>query len=202
MSVLGARGVAPARRPDFDGLADRPAGRIAASPSAAGELGELLRLAVEQIPALSAAGPAVERVWRHNPESIWAFRRGERIVGAYAMLFLNAAGHRRLRAGAFDGANPTLAQLAGPGEPVAAIYKWAVVAPGLAAAGIRIVSRHLSAPPYAAADLYARATTESATRLMLNLGFRPIVETDPKLLCSGSIRIGLVNLNSRIEAAI
>lgn len=138
------------------------------------DLDRLLDIASQQIPALSAAGPAVRRVQLHNPLSVWSLRREGTIVGCYAMLHLNAAGFDRLKAFDFDAANPDTALLARPGDTVAAIYKWAVVAPRLAAEGIRTVSRRLAAAPFARADLYARATTPPAALLMAHLGFRPI----------------------------
>lgn len=182
MRVEVASGAASVQRPEFDDLALMPVRRVTASPAGWGELGTLLQLAVDHIPALSAAGPAVERVWLHNRNSVWAFRRGGGIVGVYAMLFLNQTGFRRLLAGQFDASNPSVAWLAAPGQPVAAIYKWAVTAPALAAEGIRLVSRRLQSPPYGAADLYALSTTPAATRLMLNLGFRAMSDIDPRLL--------------------
>jgi hypothetical protein len=185
------------QRPDFDDLASLPARRITASPAGWGELGALMDLAVSQIPALAAAGPVVERIREHDRDAIWAFRRNGEVVGAYAMLHLNPTGLRRLLAGSFDAADPSLAWLASPREPVAAIYKWAVVAPGLAAAGIRLVSRHLGGPRYATANLYARATTPAATKLMLNIGFAAMPEVDPLLL--GYVR--QVNRTRRTLAA-
>jgi len=185
------------QRPDFDDLASLPARRITASPASWGELGALMDLAVSQIPALAAAGPVVERIRGHDRDAIWAFRRNGEVVGAYAMLHLNPTGLRRLLAGSFDAADPSLAWLASPREPVAAIYKWAVVAPRLAAEGIRLVSRHLRGPRYATANLYARATTPAATKLMLNIGFEAMPAIDPFLL--GYVR--QVNRTRRILAA-
>lgn len=156
--------------------------RAVVAPAGPDELDALLALATAEIPALAAAGPAVRRVQSHEPFSIWAFRRAGRIVGCYAMLHLNAAGFAELRAGTFDGSDPDVALLARPEEAVAAIYKWAVVAPGLAAEGIRAISRALREPRYARADLYARATTKAAARLMHNLGFAPVSARHPEWL--------------------
>jgi hypothetical protein len=183
MRALLSVGAAKVQRPEFDDLAEFSARRVTASAAGWGELDQLVQLAVDHIPALSAAGPMVERIWEHDRDSIWAFRRNDAIVGAYAMLFLNRVGLRRLLAGQFDASEPSLAWLARPGERVTAIYKWAVVAPGLASEGIRLVSRHLRSPRFADADLYALSTSEPATRLMLNLGFRSMSKADPRLLC-------------------
>jgi hypothetical protein len=89
-------------------------------------------------------------------------------------LMFNAAGLERLRDGAFEFADPPLDSLSEPDEMVVAIYKWAVVARGTAAEGIRAISRHLHGPRYAAADFYARAIGEAAQRLDSHLGFRPV----------------------------
>lgn len=173
---------ASAHRVLFDGLAALPVRRVSVAPARREDLEDLLRIAVRQIPALSAAGPAVERVWTSNPESILAFRRADEIVGCYAMLLFNEIGLGRFLSGSFDASDPDVACLSRPGQRVAAIYKWAVVAPGLAAEGIRAVSRRLQEPAYASANFYACATTAPAARLMAHLGFEPVPNTSPELL--------------------
>lgn len=182
MRLLRNGRAARLQRPEFDELAEFQARRITASSAGWGELGPLVRLAVDQIPALSAAGPIVEKVWRHDRESVWAFRRNGEPVGFYAMLYLNQTGLDRLHAREFDGADPSLSWLAAPGEPVAAVYIWAAVATGMVAEGMRLVSRHLQTGRYARADLYALATTEPASRILLHQGFRPVPNNDPRLL--------------------
>ncbi|MGD9737856.1 MAG: hypothetical protein AB7O56_04055 [Bauldia sp.] len=182
MTDIVALRAASAQRSDFDELGSLPVRRIMVTPARTDELDALLELAVAEIPALRAAGPAVHRVQSHHPQSIWAFHRGGRIVGCYAMLHLNIQGLAQLLAGIFDGGNPDVALLARPGETVAAIYKWAVVAPGLAAEGIRAISHQLATPLFARADLFARATTPAAARLMSHLGFTPMSARHPERL--------------------
>jgi hypothetical protein len=182
MRSLRNVGAARLQRPEFDELADFPARRITASSAGWGELGQLVQLAVDQIPALSAAGPIVEKIWRYDRESVWAFRRNGEPVGFYAMLYLNQIGLGRLHARQFDGADPSLSWLADPKEPAAAVYIWAAVATGLVAEGMRLVSRHLQTARYAQADLYALATTEPAARILLHQGFRRVPNNDSRLL--------------------
>lgn len=183
MRPLRSAGAARLQRPEFDDLAKFSARRVTASSAGWGELGQLVQLAVEQIPSLSAAGPIVEKVWKYDRESIWAFRRGGEPVGFYAMLYLNQTGLDRLHARQFDGADPSLGWLAAPQEPAAAVYIWAAVAVGMVSEGMRLVSRHLQTERYANADLYALSTTEPATRLLLHQGFLPVPNNDPRLLC-------------------
>ncbi len=159
---------------EFDSLAHLPVHRITASPAALAQIPEVVRRAAREIPALAAAEAAVARVQGKDPESVWAFWRGDNLVGLYAMLMLNADGLDRLLAGSFDFAEPPLDGLSEPDTPVVAIYKWAVVARGTAAEGIRAMSRLLQQPRYARANLYARALGEAAQRLDFNLGFRPV----------------------------
>ena len=159
---------------EFDELAQLPVRRVIVSAATLDEIPELVRMAATEIPTLAAAQPAVARVHTKHPESVWSFRSSGRLVGVYAMLLLNAEGQQRLVAGALDCSCPHLDCLAEPGESVAAIYKWAVVARGTAAEGIRAMSRRLQQPPFDAANLYARAIGAAAQRLDFNLGFRPV----------------------------
>lgn len=161
-------------RREFDELRHFPVRRVRVDAASLTEVPDLVRMAAQEIPSLAAAEPAVLRVQERNPESVWAFRRDGKIVGLYSMLLLNERGLQRLLANAIDFANPPLQCLSEAGAPVAAIYKWAVVARGTAAEGIRAMSRHLQGPLYATANLYARAVGAAAQRLDFNLGFRPM----------------------------
>jgi len=166
---------------EFDKLQFLPVRRVSATAAPLAEIPDLVRIAAQEIPSLAAAEAAVMRVQRKHPESIWAFRRGDQTVGIYAMLLLNKRGREQLLAGSIDFANPALECLSEPGEPVTAIYKWAVVARGTTAEGLHLMSRHLQSPLYASANLYARAVGEAAERLDFNLGFTP-VRPDSELL--------------------
>ena len=159
---------------EFDELQFLPVRRVSATAAPLAEIPDLVRIAAQEIPSLAAAEAAVMRVQRKHPESIWAFRRGNQTVGIYAMLLLNNRGLEQLQAGSIDFANPTLDCLSEPGMPIAAIYKWAVVARGTTAEGLHLMSKHLQKPLYAAANLYAKAVGAAAQRLDFNLGFKPV----------------------------
>jgi hypothetical protein len=158
----------------FDELQYLPVRRVTAVAAPLAEIPDLVRIAAQEIPSLAAAEAAVMRVQEKHPESIWAFRRGNQTVGIYAMLLLNNRGLDRLLAGSIDFANPALEYLCDPGAPVTAIYKWAVVARGITAKGLHLMSKHLQGPLYAAANLYAKAVGAAAQRLDHNLGFTPV----------------------------
>lgn len=159
---------------EFDELQFLPVRRVSATAAPLAEIPDLVRIAAQEIPSLAAAEAAVMRVQRKHPESIWAFRRGNQTVGIYAMLLLNYRGLEQMQAGSIDFANPALDCLSEPGTPVAAIYKWAVVARGTTAEGLHLMSKHLQKPLYAAANLYAKAVGAAAQRLDFNLGFKPV----------------------------
>lgn len=170
-------GDARMHRPDFDDLALFPARRVDASPAAPEELPGLIALAQRLIPPLSAAEPAIRRVYRRNPDSIWAVRRPSGPVGVFAMLLLTEAGADAMRADRFDTSNPPVDLLTGRGETAAAIYLWAIATPGLAIEAFKIVSLWLRAPAFARADVYTRTTTPSGARFAANIGFEPLPET-------------------------
>jgi hypothetical protein len=164
-----------AQRPDFDDLALLPVRHISAKPAETRQLPGLTALAARAIPALAAAEPAVARVHRHNPDSIWAVTdRGGREAGVFAMLILNRAGRDAVLSGAFDSADPALELLPASGEEAAAIYLWAIVTPGLAIEAFRVVSRWLLSPRTQHADIFTRPTTQAGLRLSIRLGFEPI----------------------------
>lgn len=159
---------------EFDKLGQLPVRRVVVRAAEVDEIPELVRMAATEIPSLAAAQSEVVCVQTKNPDNVWSFRSSGKLVGIYAMLLLNADGQRRLLAGELDCSDPLMDCLASPGEPVAAIYKWAVVARGTAAEGIRGMSRRLQQPPFNSANLYARAIGAAAQRLDFNLGFRPV----------------------------
>ncbi len=55
--------------------------------------------------------------------------------------------------------------------PVAAVYHWAVYAPGVAVAAVTLIAEHLQKPEYRSADLYGSGSTVSGRQIMLATGF-------------------------------
>jgi hypothetical protein len=138
-------------------------------------------LAESQLPDGVASQNAIARVISRNRDSILLFLRDDRIVGLWAMLMLTAQGLEQLLLGELKGANPGEAAIAAGGETPAAIYHWAVVAPKLAAEGIRHVSVFLRQPLFRRVNFYSRPNTEIGVRLNHGLGFRPIAAGMPGL---------------------
>lgn len=171
-------GAAKMHRPDFDDLALLPVRRVDASPAGPAELPELIALAQRLIPPLAAAEEAIGRVYRRNPDSIWAVRRPSGPVGVFAMLLLNQAGAEAMLAGRFDVTDPPTDLLTARGERAAAVYLWAIATPGVAIEAFKVVSLWLRAPAYAEADILTRTTTPSGARFAANIGFEPLPETD------------------------
>lgn len=87
---------------------------------------------------------------------------------------LRPKGLEALLLGELDMSNPDTVLLATTTEAPAAIYTWMVVAPGLAAEGIKLVADILGKPLYAGANLYARPTSRLGQDLSWNLGFKPV----------------------------
>ncbi len=159
---------------DFDDLASESARRVTSAPAKPRQLGDLITLAQRLIPPLAAAEPTIRRVYDRNPDSIWAVERHSRLVGVFAMLLLNAPGYQALRRGTLDAANPATDLLTQRGEAAEAVYLWAIATPGFAVEAFRTVSRWLTKPAYASADIYTRPTTEAGNRFAVRIGFRPV----------------------------
>jgi hypothetical protein len=174
---MSLTGDARARRVDFDDLALLPLRRVTAAPSTVAELDQLIALAGRFIPQLTAAEPAIRRVYRHNPNSIWGVRgTGGDIAGVIALLLLNEAGRAAMLEGELDASDPHTDWLIRPGESAAAVYFWAVALPGFTVEALRAVSLWLRGPAFASADLYMRAATSGGARIGTNLGFENIAE--------------------------
>lgn len=182
------------QRREFDRLAAVNQSRISAQRVELREIPALLGFAAKEIPALAAAADSVARVAERNRDSVWVFRSGARPVGIYAMLHLSKDGLEGLLLGELDTAAPDAHAMVATGEAPLAIYKWAVVAPGMAAAGICTISRMLQTAGYATANLFARPTTMGGERIMANLGFEKVRSGLPDLH-------RYVRLANRIERA-
>ncbi|MGI9416076.1 MAG: hypothetical protein ACR2PM_20565 [Hyphomicrobiales bacterium] len=169
------------QRRDFDQMVPTHHVRMGVAPATCDQLPVIFDLAQREIPVLLAPLQHVERVWSHNRDGVLVFVREEEVVGVYAMLLLNATGVQRLMNGDLDTYSPDLDCISPPAQTPAAIYNWAVVAPGLAAEGLRYVSEYLRQPEYRKANLYARGTTPAACRLMEHLGYKLLGGAHPDL---------------------
>ncbi len=96
------------------------------------------------------------------------------MVGVWAMLMLNHIGLERILLGEFNGLNPSLKCLSPRLSTPMGIYIWAVVAPGIAAEGIKHASAFLQSPIYRNTNIFSRPNTEAGVRINKGLGFQPI----------------------------
>jgi predicted GNAT family N-acyltransferase len=126
-----------------------------------------------------ASNDVVHRVVRRNPDSLWSIARHERHAagdaaaeGFLAFLMLNEEGADQLLSGQLDATNPPLSVLTKQHEKPAAIYVWAVYAPGHIAAGVPLALEKTWTPLYRGAPLLARAVTVAGYRMLEDFGFR------------------------------
>jgi hypothetical protein len=166
-------------RHEFDMLQPPKRCRIDLTRATDDELDIITELASRQIPGELAVNDVVRKVTQHNPNNLLVFKQEKLVVGGWSMLMLSAAGLEALLLGEIDLADPNPKYLANPTEAPKAIYVWAVVAPKLAAEGIRHVSKFLRAPIYRQANLFSRPNTDVGVQLNLRLGFKPIGPTAP-----------------------
>jgi hypothetical protein len=161
-----------AARHDFDVL-PRTA-EIDVRPAQPSELAALADMANRLVPGVRITEPDLERYFTFDPDSILTFSRKQKLLGAVAFLYLNDTGHDALIFNKMILTNPDFGMLAGRSDQVSAIYVWAIAGLGKAMAGLGNVSKHLSEPRLAPADLYAQPSSADGRNLMIALGFEPV----------------------------
>jgi len=140
------------------------------------EIETLHALTVSEIGPSVAACETMQRVWRHNPESLWTIHRRtppdgpDRLVGYFGFLHLNATGLEALEARSLSGRAPDLALLAAAGERPAAIYVWAGIARKVRVLAEMLVARALGAKRYGGLPIYATAGTLGGLKWLNQLG--------------------------------
>jgi hypothetical protein len=177
--LLGSGELAP--RHELDTLP--PTHAIVAAPATVEQLGELATIAREKIPGVRASEAALAQFWQYDPHSIFAFRRGESLLGGIAFLYLNFNGLDALLLDDINLNHPSREYLARPDEEVAAIYVWALAAHGRAAVGIGNVAAFLRTPRFSSADYYAAPSSKEGRALLIALGFKPTPSFQPDLWC-------------------
>jgi len=168
-------------RHEFDRLEVPTRPRIRLHRATVEDIGATRQMAAQELPGAVASEEAIARTISQNRNSVLLFYKNADVVGIWAMLMLTASGLEALLLGEFDGLNPNPKWIAVTGDSPAAIYHWAVVAPGLASEGIRHVSHFLRQPPFRSANFYSRPNTEVGIRLNLGLGFHAIQAGTPGL---------------------
>jgi hypothetical protein len=168
-------------RHELDALASTHV--VTAEPALPEQLGELATIARNEIPGVRASEGMLAQFWQRDPDSIFVFRRGGRLLGGIAFLYLNCSGLDALLLDEIDLSRPDYRFLAGRGEDVAGIYVWALAAHGRAAVGLGNVAEFLKAARFAGADYYAQPSTAEGRALLIALGFKPIASFQLDLWC-------------------
>jgi hypothetical protein len=143
-------------------------------PAQRSELSALADMANRLVPGVRITELDLRTYFKFDPESILTFSRKGTLLGAVAFLYLNSRGHDALILDDIDLTHPEIQLLAEPSDEVSAIYVWAIAGQGRAMAGLGNVSRALSQPRLAPADLYAQPSSADGRNLMIALGFEPI----------------------------
>ena len=134
-------------------------------------------MTARHIPGLKGPYTALAQVQRRSRSNL-AIRNRQELVGCFAALLLNDSGFARLLHYSLSIADPSPEHLARPGETAAAIYVWAVCAPGMAVGAAGNVMQWLKQDSYARADLYAKPSTLKGNAFMIRAGFHPLAGTE------------------------
>jgi hypothetical protein len=170
-----------ALRHELDRLA--PTSAISIDLATQAQLAELAEIARKEIPGVNASLGALSQFLHDDPASIFAFRRGAKLLGGIAFLYLNCKGHDALLLDNIDLKNPSREYLAHPDEEISAIYVWALAGHGRAVAGLGNVSAYLRKPRFVSADYFAQPSTMAGRDLLMALGFRQVPSFQPELWC-------------------
>lgn len=168
-------------RHEFDRLEVPARPRIRLHRATIEDIGAARHMAAQELPGAVASEQVIARTIAQNRNNILLFYKNTDVVGICAMLMLTPTGLEALLLGEFDGLSPDPKGLAATDDSPAAIYSWALVAPGRASEGICHVSQFLRQPQFRAANFYSRPNTDVGIRLNLGVGFRPIDSRTPGL---------------------
>jgi len=166
---------------EFDTLDPEPARRrVVVTRARYVELRAIYPRAAAALMQRMASLDTCESIRKRHLDNLWSItdRRSDELIGMYAMAMLTEEGRAALLDGSFEAHDPRLSHVAATGEPVAAIYKWGVFAPAMAAAAIPLIAERLSTPDYRDLDLYGNGSTAAGRRIMRSVGFRPV--DDPR----------------------
>jgi hypothetical protein len=166
-------------RHDLDGLL--PSAAVRGEPAAFHQLAVLADMANREIPGVNASEAGLVQFLRDDPESIFAFQRGDKLLGGVAFLYLNCRGHDALLLDGIDLKNPAREFLARCDEEVSAIYTWALAGYGRAMIGLGNVTAYLRRPRFIHADYFAQPSTSAGRDLLIALGFKPVASFQPDL---------------------
>ncbi len=164
---------------EFDLLPAPSSQRVSLHRATFDDLEEGASLATRNIPGDLAGLEVVRKVISRNPNNILLFKRDNKIVGLWSMLLLNPHGIEALLLDELRATDPAREYLSTAAEAPAAMYLWAIVAPGFASEGVRHVAQFLRQPLYAVANIFSRPTTDAGLRFHKGIGFRPIGSSHP-----------------------
>jgi len=125
----------------------------------------------------------IEDLILRNKKGVFLFEKNGVVLGFYALQMLNEHGLEALLSGNFDGSYPVEKFLTQDGQSSSALYVWSYIAPGLAANGVRYVSRFLQRAEYRNVNFYARPVTAEGLQVTLDFGFVPVESSTDGLYC-------------------
>ena len=166
---------------EFDLLRPPSRPRLSLHHGTADDLKEGASLAARNIPGDLAGLDAVRKVKSRNPNNVLLIKKDEKVVGVWSMLMLNPRGVEALLLGELQATDPSCEYLSAAAESPAAIYFWAIVAPGFASEGVRHIAQFLRQPLYGVSNLFSRPTTDDGVRFHNGMGFRPLGASHPGL---------------------
>jgi hypothetical protein len=154
-------------------------------PVVADDVSEAYRLAVDLIGPNIAHPDTLRRVHEQTGAGVFVARERGVLTGVLALILLNQAGQRAVRADRFDGVDPPAEQIIRRGEAPAALYAWGMAASSLRTAQ-RLIEGYIGIDTVAVPhlDCFGRPATRAGARLMTGrLGFKPLRGSTTGVVC-------------------
>jgi hypothetical protein len=142
------------------------------------ELPELYALTEREVAGQLAPFAVLQNMFRANADSLWSVYRASdttrsdaKLVGYYALIHLNPAGHEMLEAGTFDGIDPDMRVVVPSATRPDAIYVWVAIVRRVARVATWLLANALGAEVYGGVPIYATAGTMGGLNIIKGYGF-------------------------------
>jgi predicted GNAT family N-acyltransferase len=137
------------------------------------DLLHIYEMLLTEIGSNVASFDVVQSVYRYNPISFWGIyrsndeqRRFPKLIGFFAYLPLNKAGHAAFLANKLSGTTPDLSLLARADEEPTALYIWAMVTPGFSNLAFMLNAYAIGLERYQRIPLVAWIATDATLKAL------------------------------------
>ncbi|HWA30743.1 MAG TPA: hypothetical protein VG867_06585 [Rhizomicrobium sp.] len=142
------------------------------------EIPELYALTQKEVGDGITSLETLQNMQKHNRDAVWGVYRASdnsradtKLVGYFALIFLNPPGLEALEQDRFDGIEPDMRMVVPSDTRPAAIYLWVVVVRRLSRIAGWLLANALGADRYGGIPIFAKAGTKGGLNALKGRGF-------------------------------